>query len=78
MKSASIRKGLLVLVVVLLLALPGISFAAEAPPDPASVEGSIVLQSGETLDASEVDHLQVLTLLSTLDSHTAYGDLCFC
>jgi len=60
MKPASICKGLLVLVVVLLLALPGISFAAEAPPDPASVEGSIVLQSGETLDASEVDHLQVL------------------
>ncbi|MGC9395213.1 MAG: hypothetical protein ACP5J4_10175 [Anaerolineae bacterium] len=33
MKQSGIRKGLLVLVVVLLLALPGISSAAEAPPD---------------------------------------------
>lgn len=60
MKQSGIRKGLLVLVVMLLLALPGISSAAEAPPDTTFADEGVVLQNGETLDAGEVNHLQVL------------------
>ncbi len=61
MWKSVIGKGVLVLVVVLICAVPGIGYAEGEPPDGSAWDtGSITLQNGEVLDADEVNHLKFL------------------
>lgn len=61
MNQSVIFKGLLVLVIVMMFAVPGISYAEEWPPNNSSSDnGSITLQNGEVLNSTEVNHLQIM------------------